>query len=190
MPLTALGQEQAAKLRHRFEAEGYQPSHIYASPLMRTSETARIASAGWGLPIEKWDDLMETDVGVFTGLTWEEVENRFPKVAKEFAKERNIDIVPEAEIYSQRTARAQRVIDRIIDEHSNDDRALVFSHGGIIQNIFARMMESTRLWGLSVRNTAIFEFTIDVEQWNAQGLARSSVSLWRIHRFNDASHLD
>ena len=68
-PLSERGRRQAALLRGRFESEGYEPTHIYSSPLSRTLETARIASAGWDLPITEWDDLMETDIGVFSGLT-------------------------------------------------------------------------------------------------------------------------
>ena len=42
--LTDLGRRQAAKLRERFASEGFEPTHIYASPLSRTHETARIVS--------------------------------------------------------------------------------------------------------------------------------------------------
>ena len=65
-PLSERGRRQAALLRARFESEGYLPTHIYSSPLSRTLETARIASAGWEVPISEWDDLMETDIGVFS----------------------------------------------------------------------------------------------------------------------------
>ncbi len=189
--LTTLGRGQAAKLGRWFHSEDYRPTHIYSSPLSRTYDTARIASAHVGMAarVERWDDLMETDVGVFTGLTWEEVEARFPAIAREFAETRDMDIVEGAETFAQRRSRARRVIDRLIEDHSNDDRILVISHGGIMQFFFAQLLGSNRIWGLSIRNTGVFDFSIDVDKWHMDGHALSNVNICRITRFNDTGHL-
>ena len=188
--LTELGRKQAAKLRERFTSEGYQPSHIYSSPLSRTLETAQIASSAWDIPIVQVDDLMETDIGVFAGKTWQDIEEQMPEVAREFAVSRNLDLVDGAETYTQRSDRAQRVVDLITGEHTDDDSVLVFTHGGIISHIFAQLVGTDRMWGLGVRNTAMFEFTIAVERWQLDGLDRVNSDLRRINLFNDASHLD
>ena len=87
------------------------------------------------------------------------------------------------------TERARGAVQRLISEHSNDDRVLVFTHGGILQHIFAVLMDSDRLWGMSARNTAVFDFTLDVERWHQDGITMTDSTLWRINRFNDASHL-
>ena len=181
---------QAARLRERFAAEAYQPSHIYSSPLSRTFETAQIASGAWDIPIVQVDDLMETDIGVFTGKTWQDIEEQMPELAREFTVNRNIELIDGAETYSQRTDRAQRVIDLVTGEHTDDDSVLVFTHGGIISHIFAQLVGTDRMWGLGVRNTAVFEFTIAVDRWQLDGLDRSNTDLRRINLFNDASHLD
>jgi len=188
--LTELGREQAARLRERFTAEGYQPSHIYSSPLSRTLETAQIASGAWDIPIVQIDDLMETDIGVFTGKTWQEIEEQMPDLAREFAVNRSVELIDGAETYAQRSARAQRVIDLVTGEHSDDDSVLVFSHGGIINHIFAQLVGTDRMWGLGVLNTAVFGFTIAVDRWNLDGPNRTNTNLRRIDLFNDASHLD
>ena len=187
---TELGRKQAAKLRERFTSEGYQPSHIYSSPLSRTLETAQIASSAWDIPIVQVDDLMETDIGVFAGKTWQDIEEQMPEVAREFTVSRNLDLVDGAETYTQRSDRAQRVVDLLTGEHTDDDSVLVFTHGGIISHIFAQLVGTDRMWGLGVRNTAMFEFTIAVERWQLDGLDRVNSDLRRINLFNDASHLD
>ncbi len=188
--LTDLGREQAARLGRRLEAEGYRPSRIYASPLSRTFDTARIASSYLELPIVRWDDLIETNVGVFSGLTWREVETRFPKIAREFAETRNTDIIEGAETLAEKRARVQRVVDKVIADHQNDDQVLLFSHGGIMQFIFAQLVGSNRIWGVSIRNTGVFDFTIDVDQWHLDGYALGNTNLCRINRFNDTRHLE
>jgi broad specificity phosphatase PhoE len=187
--LTDLGRRQAARLRERFASEGFEPTHIYSSPLSRTHETARIVSADWDHAIAPLDDLMEIDVGVFEGKTWDEIEREFPDLARQFAETRDWDLVPGAETLGQRRGRALAAVTRLIADHSNGDRVLAFTHGGIIQHLFAVLMDSQRLWGMSVRNTALFEFTLDVDRWNQNGSAITNSTLWRIIRFNDASHL-
>ena len=189
--LTTLGREQAARLGRWFASEEYRPSHIYASPLSRTYDTARIASSQIGQEsIVCWDDLMETDVGVFSGLNWEDIETRYPKIAVEFAETRDMDIVEGAETLSQKRERAKRVVDKLIADHHNDDQILVVSHGGIMQFFFAELVGSNRIWGLSVRNTGVFDFSIDVEKWHLDGHALGNVNVSRINRFNDVRHLE
>lgn len=189
-PLSEAGRRQAERLRARLEREGYTPTHVYSSPLSRALETARIAASGWGSAIEPWDDLVESDVGVFTGLTHVEVVERFPEVARRFGETRDLDLIDGAETHVERTARAQRVVDRLIGEHGNGERVLVFTHGGIMTHIVGQLLGADRLWSLDIRNTAIFEFDIDVDAWHAEGQARTNMNLWRIVRFNDAGHLD
>ena len=190
--LTTHGREQASRLGKSFKAEGYRPSHIYASPLSRTFDTARIASSHIELEdsIVRWDDLMETDVGIFSGLNWEDIETRYPEIAQEFAETRNMDIVEGAETLAERRGRAQRVIDKLIADHDNDDQVLVVSHGGIMQVFFSQLVGSNRIWGLSVRNTGVFDFSIDVEKWHMDGQALGNVNVCRINRFNDVRHLE
>ena len=189
-PLSETGHWQADRLRSRLEWEGYAPTRIYSSPLGRAIETARIAASGWNCPIEPWEDLVENDVGVFTGLTQAETVERFPEVARRFGDTRNLDLIDGAETHGERSARAQRVVDRLIRDHGNTDRVLVFTHSGIMTHVVAQLLGADRLWFLDIRNTAIFEFSIDVDAWHAQGQARTNINLWRIVRFNDASHLE
>ncbi len=190
--LTDTGREQASRLGKAFRAEGYRPSRIYASPLSRTFDTARIASSRIGLEdsIVPWDDLMETDVGIFSGLNWEDIETRYPEIAVEFAETRNMDIVEGAETLAEKRSRAQRVVDKLIADHHNGDQVLVVSHGGIMQFIFAQIVGSNRVWGLSVRNTGVFDFSIDVKKWHLDGHALGNANVSRINRFNDVRHLE
>ena len=174
----------------RLEREEYSPTHIYTSPLSRVLETAQIASSNWELPIEPWDDLMEHDVGAFSGLTWAEIEERYPEEIRDFKVNRSLDVVEGAEKHDEIMARAQRVVGRLISEHDNADRVLVFSHGGILTHVIAKLLGTDRLWSLSVRNTAVFEFVIDVDKWHMDGRTRTNMDLWSIIRFNDARHLD
>jgi 2,3-bisphosphoglycerate-dependent phosphoglycerate mutase len=158
--------------------------------MIRTSETARIATAAWNYPIIPMDDLIEIDVGVFSGKNWEEVQAQYPKAARLYHETRNWDHVPEAEPMSDRRVRAERAINQLIADHSNEDKLLAFTHGGIIHYLFAALMGVDRLWGMPVGNTAMFDFDLDVERWHHSDSTLLNTNLWRINRLNDSSHLD
>ena len=190
VPLSRVGRWQAERLRSRLKAEGYIPTHIYASPLSRTFDTARIVSTNWGCPIEPWDDLIEIDVGAFSGMTGEEILEKFPALAREFYSTRNFDLIEGAESNVERNVRAQRVVDRLARLHNNDHRVLLFSHGGMMHHIISRILGTEQVWSLDIHNTALFEFTIDVNSWNLDPRTRTNINLWRIDRFNDTLHLE
>ena len=183
------GRAQARALRGRFQTEGLQPTQVYSSPLRRSADTARIVAEGWAPPIVHWDDLKEHDVGIFSGLTWDEIDTAFPDVASRFNENRDWDIVEKAETFEHRNARGRRVIDTVINRHGNDDVIVLFTHGGILSHMVAALMGTDRAWGTSVENTALFDFSIDLDHWSRDGSSRHNTWLWRVNRFNDASHL-
>jgi len=65
----------------------------------------------------------------------------------------------------------------------------MFAHAGIIQQIVCAILESPRLWGLAAKNTAIYEFSIDVSRWDDVSQVRFNPTAWRILRFNEQPHL-
>ena len=189
-PLSDAGRLQARKLAERFHSEGFQPTNAYTSPLSRTSETAAILADRWPLEVVDVDDLMEYDVGVLSGLTPDEVTARYPELDMARAWETGLADVEGVELPEARMARAKRVVDHAIGGHDDPDTVLMVTHGGILQNILATLLGTDRLWGMSVRNTAVFDFTIDKSRWFEDGADRLVAGPHWMNRFNDASHLE
>ena len=73
--LSDLGRERARRLAVRLTSE--KIAAVYASPLGRTIETAKILSAPHGLDVQKRDGLREISHGHWEQLTRREVEERF-----------------------------------------------------------------------------------------------------------------
>lgn len=69
------GRQQAQHLAERLRDDGIRA--VYASPLSRTLETARILAAPHGLPVVERPELREISHGRWEGLTRREVEERF-----------------------------------------------------------------------------------------------------------------
>ena len=189
-PLSDVGRRQARKLAERFRREGFEPTHAYTSPLSRTSETAAILADQWGREVVDVDDLMEYDVGILSGLTADEVNARYPELDMERAWETGLAGIEGVEPPEAREARARRVVDRAVGGHDDGDTVLMVTHGGILQHILAALLGTDRTWGTHVRNTGVFDFSIDKSRWDLDGGARLVPLHHRINRFNDASHLE
>jgi 2,3-bisphosphoglycerate-dependent phosphoglycerate mutase len=76
-PLNDAGHTQARELAERLAGEPI--AAVYASPLRRAFETADAIAVPHGLAVQQEPGLREVDVGSWTGLTREEVEQRDPE---------------------------------------------------------------------------------------------------------------
>src|SRR3989442_12202645 len=62
-------------------------SHVYSSSLSRAVETARILAESHGLPGQIVEALGEMNFGDLEGLTYEEIEKRYPDVFRSWMKQ-------------------------------------------------------------------------------------------------------
>lgn len=189
-PLSDAGYRQAEALHARFRAQDPAPTHLYASPLARAFETARIAAGAWALPIEPWAELQEYDVGLFTGLTWDEIRARHPEHARRFEQSRDWDQVPQAESAAARAARGRHVAETLLARHADTDTVVLFTHGGILQHILAALLGTSRTWGVAAGNTAIFDLELDRSTWWRPHEAPPGIGAFRLCAFNDTAHLN
>ena len=125
-PLDALGREQARALADHLRHETFHA--IYSSPLARARETAEIIAAPHGLPVRYDDRLKERHLGEWTGLTGDEVNDRYPERA-----DGNWRVVgpPGGENQDALTARAAAVFADLLAAHPEETIAVV-SHGGLL----------------------------------------------------------
>src|SRR5882757_7859448 len=56
----------------------YRFARVHCSPLRRALRTAERIAQRAEVPIESDEDLVEADVGLWSGLSWEEIERRWP----------------------------------------------------------------------------------------------------------------
>lgn len=130
------GKWQSARLGERLRTEDI--TAIYASPLSRTLETARII-AGAEQKIETRDGLREISHGRWEGLTRGEVEGHFPG---EYAawEEDPFTFAPEGgESGVAVLARALPVIRDIVTRHTGQ-RVLVVSHKATIRLLISSLL--------------------------------------------------
>ena len=126
-PLNELGRSQAAELAERLSYEGI--SAIYTSDLQRASETARVVGERLELPVVEDAMLREIDVGSWSGLTRDEVAERFPDG---FARWQTGEIGHDGETREELTERVVGAVERIAGMHPGET-ILAVTHGGAIR---------------------------------------------------------
>jgi len=171
-PLTERGQRQARELAAHLAARDDLLA-LYASPLVRTVQTAQTISAEVGLEPVLREGLAELDIGNAEGFGFEEWAARFPDQAERF-REEGLDFVwPGGESGRQLGRRVAAELDRIVEEHRSEKGAVVIvSHGGALAWALAHLLgEPDDRWPddhLGLENCSLTEVEVPV---NGEGLA-------------------
>lgn len=126
--LSPLGRRQAADAATRLVDAGIEV--MRCSPLRRAAETAEIIAAALGLePPVPEPDLVERDVGEWSGLTRAEIEQRWPDHLVPPRKD-----PPGGETWAGFQQRVERGIARLLADHPGQVVSVV-AHGGVIRAI-------------------------------------------------------
>jgi probable phosphoglycerate mutase len=149
IPLNRNGRWQARQLAGAVAREGL--SAIYASDLGRAHETAQALAAATGLPVVTHEGLRERGFGIFEGLTFAEVEARWPEEALRWRR-RDPDFGPPGgerlrDFYARCVATASELAAR----HPGEAIAVV-AHGGVMDCLYRAAsraeLSSPRTWQL------------------------------------------
>jgi 2,3-bisphosphoglycerate-dependent phosphoglycerate mutase len=130
-PLNELGRRQAQELADRLEREPV--AAVYCSDLRRAHETARIVGERLGVGVTVVQGLREIDVGSWSGLTRDEIAERFPDgFGGWFGGGQDHD----GETRDELTARVVESARRIAAAHPGE-QVLLVSHGGAVRALLS-----------------------------------------------------
>jgi probable phosphoglycerate mutase len=131
-PLNQLGRAQARELAEQL-AE-LPIAAVFSSDLQRAAETARIVASARGLESEARPELREIDVGEWSGLTFDEIEGRYPEGVR-----RHREGGDGWERGEPHNAMQERIVDavlRLAAEHPGET-VLAVIHGGTMRALLA-----------------------------------------------------
>lgn len=111
-PLTELGREQARQTAEKLSGVSF--TRCCASTLSRAWETARICLEGREVAIEACPDLLEQHIGEMEGLSWAEMEARFPGLLHSYIEDWWTVTPPGGESPEVLSRRVNRCVDEII----------------------------------------------------------------------------
>lgn len=131
------GREQTRRLAERLTEE--KIAAVFASPLGRTLETAKILAAPHQLAIQAREELREISHGHWEQLTRREVEQKFPEEAAEWEKDPFTFAPRGGESGLAVTARALPLLLEIVREHCGQ-ALLVVSHKATIRLLLSSLL--------------------------------------------------
>lgn len=137
VPLSDEGRAQAARLGERLATT--KLGAVYASPMSRTMETARLVGKPQGLEPKPADGLREIAHGHWEGLRRQEVEERFQAEYDAWEEDPFTYAPPEGETGLSVMARALPVIREIVLRHPGENIAVV-SHKATIRLLLSSML--------------------------------------------------
>jgi broad specificity phosphatase PhoE len=135
--LSEEGKSQAVRLGERLEGEEIRA--VYASPLSRALETARLIAKLCKLQVETRDALREISHGHWEGLTRPEVETRYPGEYASWEADPFTFAPEQGESGVAVLARALPVIREIVTRHAGE-RVLVVSHKATIRILISSLL--------------------------------------------------
>ena len=172
------GREQTRRLAERLSRENL--TAIYASPLGRTVETARILAAPHNLQVQTRDGFREISHGHWEQMTRREVEEKYPEEAAEWEKDPYTFAPVGGESGLAVTARALPALIDLVREHPGEN-ILVVSHKATIRLLLSSLL------GFDPRR---YRDNLDQKPAALNIVDFRDATRARLTLFNDTSHYD
>ena len=136
--LSAAGRAQMECTAECLKAEPLEA--IYASPRVRTMESAGVVAGFHDCDCREEAGLCEIDFGDFEGLTYEEISARYPAIYRQWMESPTEVQFPNGESFAIMRGRVLRVFEAIRQRHAGRTVAIV-THGGVIRIVLAWALE-------------------------------------------------
>ncbi|WKY06834.1 hypothetical protein Q1695_006764 [Nippostrongylus brasiliensis] len=130
-PLTAEGEKYAEALSVFFEKEEIDDLRIWCSQKVRAAQTAQKLKPAFHT--EYWKALDEIDAGICEGLTYDDIQQRYPKQAEDRSRDKYHYRYPSGESYEDVVSR----LEPVIMELERQANVLVVSHQAVLRCILA-----------------------------------------------------
>ncbi len=156
VPLNELGRAQARALAPRLEDAGFDA--VYASNLVRASETARLALPGTELTLDA--RVRELAYGVLEGTSWRDpVPPELEEAVRAWRANPHDVRPPGGESYADLGAR----VEAFVADLPRSGKIAVFSHGGTIRSALYAVTgrPSDGAWRIAITNTSLTRIQFD-----------------------------
>ncbi len=152
IPLNGEGLVQAQKLALRMAS--VPVNAVYASDLKRARQTAQVVFAGRDIRI--LPSLREINFGIFEGLTFEEVDQKYPQLCRAWFDNPLGTPIPQGESFSDFCQRVRGGVASVLSGHKQESVVMV-SHGGplrvILSDAMGRKVED--MWSIEQHNSGV-----------------------------------
>ncbi len=139
-PLNENGREEMEEISSWVKNKGLKIDKIYSSSALRTIQSARILSKKVKQDFEILNTLKSRKAGLWSGLTFNQIEEKFPNMLNEYHKNPECFWAPNGENTKELNTRVKEALDKIIETNVGN-RLIIITHGEIIQAAIANALE-------------------------------------------------
>lgn len=136
-PLNRRGREQLATLDAAFANR--EIDYIVSSDLVRAQQTAAALQSQHSIPVITDRELREIYFGVWEGLSWHEIESRFPDESLAWLQHFPEQPAPGGERYAEFCSRVKAALDRAVAGAGQN--VAIITHAGVIRVALQHLME-------------------------------------------------
>ena len=149
VPLDETGRAQAAHLAIALADDRFDLA--IASDLVRAEETARIVLGSRLLPIETDAAWREMGFGIWEGLTWPQIVERYPEVGEGHGTSPRFFTPAGGESFDDVCARVEVALDRLAARVPDGAHALVVTHAGVLHALMRVALGESEAAALGVK---------------------------------------
>jgi broad specificity phosphatase PhoE len=124
MPLSRQGYQDAQECARKLSAAGV-PQVIYTGRGQAEKETLEVLAKSLGVKTKVMEGLEEPDMGLWEGLTVQDLQQRSPKAYKQLSEQPSKVIPPSGEPLEEALGRLIECIDRVCEKHKKGTVGLV-----------------------------------------------------------------
>lgn len=175
IPLSPEGREQARLLARRLQRLPFR--EVFASDLSRARETGEIIASTLGIPLHLRREWREMDYGLWAGLSFEEIQEKFPRETEAYLEDWVHVAPPGGESFRQLTERVRGALQEVLGRPA--EHLLVVAHGGTIRAAVCLLLGLDPLFRrlFTLGNAALVELEVGEKEA-------------RLVRWNDTCHLE
>ncbi|MCT4617777.1 MAG: alpha-ribazole phosphatase [Marinisporobacter sp.] len=154
LDLTEKGRVQAEEVCEKLREKDLDL--IITSDLNRTIQTARIINECHNIKITLEENLREMNFGLWEGLSYKEIKEKYKKELNEWEKDWVYYAPPSGESVKNMCERVTSAVDKIVKQHQNKN-ILIVSHAGCIRAILAYLIGNgiEDYWKYKIENCGI-----------------------------------
>jgi len=139
-PLNDSGQEEIEKICEWLKKRAIKNDKIYASPALRSTQSAEMISKVFKKDFEILDGLTSRKRGVWSGLTYNQIEERYPKMLEQLHANPCSYCPNGGETMTEFNKRTSKIIKSVVEENTGN-RIIIVTHHNVIQSAVGKAIQ-------------------------------------------------
>lgn len=139
-PINEAGEEEIEKICEWLKRRAIKNDRIYTSSALRTIQTAQMVSKIFKKDFEIINELHARKYGNWSGLTFEQIESKYPQIFNKFYENSSSFSPENGETVLEFNKRVAKIIEKIVEENIGN-RIIIITHPEVIQAAISKAIK-------------------------------------------------